>query len=81
MDNATHNVSNTLKWISRGPSLDVIKYSGYLISGIQFSTMDRNNMRTTQNSGVRIMAKTMHFSSAKNKNSIESDMIYNEIIK
>ena len=81
MDKATHNVSDTLKWISRGPLLDVIKYSSYVISGIQFSTRDRDNTRTTQNSGVSIVAKTMHFASAKDKNPIESDMIYYGIIK
>ena len=34
MDKTTHNVSDTLKWISRGPSLDVIKYHTYQVNSV-----------------------------------------------
>ena len=59
MNKETHNVLETLKWISRGPSMYVIKYSLYLINGIHFNIKERDNIRTTQNSSVTIIAKTM----------------------
>ena len=74
MNNATHDVSEQLKWISHGPSMNVIKYSSYIVNGIHFNTKERDNVRTTQNSGVSIIAKTMQFSSSKDKNPVESDM-------
>ncbi|POO03524.1 hypothetical protein TorRG33x02_007290, partial [Trema orientale] len=45
-----------------------------------FSTRDRDNIRTTQNSGVSIVAKTIQFSSSKDKNPIESDVVYYGVI-
>ena len=81
MNKAIHNVSDTLKWISRGPSLDVIKYQAYQVNSVHFSTRDRDNIRTTQNSGVSIVAKTIQFSSSKDKNPIDGDMVYYGVIK
>ena len=81
MNQATHNVSDTLKWISRGPSLDVIKYQAYQVNSVHFSTRDRDNIRTTQNSGVSIVVKTIQFSSSKDKNLIEGDMVYYGVIE
>ena len=74
-------MSDVLVSISRGPSPLVIKHSAYLINGLQFNTEARDSIRTTQNSGVSLVAKTMQFSSAKDKNPIYSDMIYYGVIK
>ena len=81
IDKATHNVSDTLKWISRRPSLDVIKYYAYQVNNVHFSTRDRDNIRTTQNNGVSINTKIIQFSSTKDKNPIEGDMVYYGIIE
>ena len=68
MTKAIHNVSKTLKWISRGPSMNVIEYSSYLVNGIHFNTKECDSLKTTQSNGVSIIAKTMQFSSSKDKN-------------
>ena len=81
MNKATHNVSETLKWISHSPSMNVIKYSSNLVNGIHFNTKECDNIRTTQNSGVCIIAKTMQFSSSKDKNPIENDMTFYGVIR
>ena len=74
-------MSDILVSISRGPCPLVIKHSAYFIDGLQFCTEERDSVRITQNSGVSLVAKTMQFSSAKDKNPIYSDMIYYGIIK
>ena len=81
MNKATHNVTEILKWISRDPSMNLIKYSSYLVDGIHFNTKECENIRTTQNSGVSIIAKTMQFSNYKDKNPVESDMTFYGVIR
>ena len=81
MNKETHDVSKTLKWISRGPSMNVIKYFPYLVNGIHFKTKEHDDIRTTQNSGVSIIAKTIKFSSSKDKNPVESDMPFYGVIR
>ena len=76
-----NNISSTLRALSYGPSVHVIKYSGYVINGIHFDIEERDNNRTTQNSGVSIIAKTMQFSSAKDKNPIYCDVVYYGVVK
>ena len=71
----------TLRCLSKIPSTEVIKHSGYIINGVRFSTEERDRKRVTQNSGVSLVAKTMQISSAKDTNPIYSDMIYYGIIK
>ena len=81
MNKATEDVSETLKWISHGLSMNMIKYSSYLINGIYFNTKECDNIRTIQNNSVSIIAKTMQFSSSKDKNSVESDMTFYGVIR
>ena len=76
MNKATHDVSEQLKCISRGPSMNVIKYSLYIVNGIHFNTEECDNVKTIQNSGVSIIAKAMQFSSSKDKNPVESEMTF-----
>lgn len=59
----------------------MIKHSGYIVNGIHFTTKDRDDARTTQNSGVSLVAQTMQVSSAKDKNLICSDMVFYGVIK
>ncbi|XP_062086136.1 uncharacterized protein LOC133792244 [Humulus lupulus] len=75
------HVSNIVKWISRGPSLNVFKYPSYIVNGTQFNTLERDNVRTTQNSGVCIVAKIMQISSSKDQNLVECDMTFYGVIQ
>ena len=81
MNKVTHNVLETLKWISCGPSMNVIKYSSYVVNGIHFNTKECDNIRTIQNNGISIIAKTIQFSSYKDKNPVESDITFYDVIK
>ncbi|XP_073120554.1 uncharacterized protein [Henckelia pumila] len=81
IDHSTHQISERLKWISRGPRKKVLKYSGYLIDGVTYATKERDDVRVTQNSRVSLVAKTMQVSSAKDKNPIMADMVFYGIIE
>ena len=85
LQNTSNNVSDIVKWISRGPSVNVIKFSSYMINGTLFNTRERDNNRITQNSGVSLVAKIVQVSSAKDKNPVECDMtlygVVNEILE
>ncbi|XP_073120201.1 uncharacterized protein [Henckelia pumila] len=74
-DHSTYQVSERLKWMARGPSKQVLKYSSYLIDGVAYATRECDDMRVVQNSGVRLVAKTMQVSSAKDKHHIVSVMV------
>jgi hypothetical protein len=54
--NNSEVVSETLKWLSHGPSWDVRTWQGYDINGYTFYTMSQDDKSTVQNSGVRIDA-------------------------
>ncbi|KAI5344362.1 hypothetical protein L3X38_012239 [Prunus dulcis] len=49
-------------------------YRSYLIKGIKFNIKAQDDVRTTQNSGVYLLAHTMQVASAKDKNPILSNM-------
>lgn len=72
---------NKLKWMAHGPAKSVLTYQSYKINSVIFSTKDRDEIRVIQNSGVSIVAKTMQVSSAKDKNPIESDMVFYGVIR
>ncbi|CAL2256124.1 unnamed protein product [Prunus armeniaca] len=52
----------------------VPSYRSYLIKGIKFNIKAQDDGRTTQNSGVYLLAHTMQVASAKDKNPILSNM-------
>ena len=74
--NSSSQISERLKWIARGPSNQVLKYSSYLIDGVTYHTKERDDTRAVQNSGVSLVAQTMQVASAKDKNPIVSDMTF-----
>ena len=80
LQNTSNKVSDIAKWISRGPSVNVIKFSSYMINGTLFNTRERDNNRNTQNSGVSLVAKTVQVSSAKDKNPVECDMTFYGVV-
>ncbi|KAH9681147.1 hypothetical protein KPL71_026853 [Citrus sinensis] len=57
------NVSNILKWLSRGPRVQSMSYSGFVINGLRFHTKDAEKSR--QNNGVSLEATTICRASAK----------------
>lgn len=75
-----NNVSDILKWVSRGPRRDVIKYPGYIVNGCRYHTKYRDTERVNQNSGVSIVATTMQIASAKDKNPIISSVSFYGVI-
>ena len=56
------------------------KYNGYTINGCRYHTKERDDLRTTQNSGGSVVASTMQISSAKNKNPIFGELCFYGII-
>ncbi|XP_016195511.1 uncharacterized protein LOC107636523 [Arachis ipaensis] len=65
-----------LKELSRGPSSVARKFSGYIINGYRFHTVEREARRKTQNSGVTLTALTSSFASAKVKRPIQDTVAY-----
>ena len=70
------SVSQTLRWLSQGPSPFVGKHSGYRVNDFYFVTRDRDENRVTQNSGVSVVATTMQLASAKDNRPVISDMSF-----
>ncbi|XP_062089101.1 uncharacterized protein LOC133795662 [Humulus lupulus] len=79
--NPSNNVSDIIKWIFRGPSLNVTKFSSYMVNCTKFTTMERDKNRNTQNSGVSLIATTFQVSTSKDRNPIECDMSFYGVIK
>ncbi|CAL8135616.1 unnamed protein product [Prunus armeniaca] len=48
-----HNgVSENLRWLAAGPSMEVPSYRSYLINDVKFNTKAQDDVRTVQNSGA-----------------------------
>ena len=56
------------------------KYNGYTINGCPYHTKERDDLRTTKNSGVSVVASTMQIASAKDKNPIFGELCFYGII-
>ncbi|CAL9011963.1 unnamed protein product [Prunus brigantina] len=76
-----HGVSEILRWLAAGPNMAVPLYRSYLIKGIKFNIKAQDDVRTTQNSGVYLLAHTMQVASAKDKNPILSNMGFYGVIQ
>ncbi|CAL2255592.1 unnamed protein product [Prunus armeniaca] len=76
-----HGVSENLRWLAAGPNMAVPSYRSYLIKGIKFNIKAQDDVRTTQNSGVYLLAHTMQVASAKDKNPIISNMGFYGVIQ
>ncbi|CAL2249584.1 unnamed protein product [Prunus armeniaca] len=76
-----HGVSENLRWLAAGPNMAVPLYRSYLIKGIKFNIKAQDDVRTTQNSGVYLLAHTMQVASAKDKNPIISNMGFYGVIQ
>ncbi|BBN70135.1 hypothetical protein Prudu_1438S001500 [Prunus dulcis] len=67
LEEDNHGVSENLRWLAAGPNMAVPLYRSYLIKGIKFNIKAQDDVRTTQNSGVYLLAHTMQVASAKDK--------------
>ncbi|KAL4327722.1 hypothetical protein AHAS_Ahas13G0128500 [Arachis hypogaea] len=80
-----HDVPNSIKELSRGPTQCAKRYSGYFINGYRFHTRQCEVRRKTQNSGVSLVALTTSFASTKDANPIHENVSYygrvNDIIE
>ncbi|CAL9019744.1 unnamed protein product, partial [Prunus brigantina] len=76
-----HGVSENLRWLAAGPNMAVPLYRSYLIKGIKFNIKAQDDVRTTQNSRVYLLAHTMQVASAKDKNPILSNMGFYGVIQ
>ena len=56
------------------------KYNGYTINGCRYHTKEQDDLRTTQNSGVSVVASTMQIARAKDKNPIFGELCFYRII-
>ncbi|XP_060960043.1 uncharacterized protein LOC133030954 [Cannabis sativa] len=71
MSKTSTNVTDIVKWISRGPSFSVTKFLTYMVNGTQFNTAEYDNDKTTQNSGVSLVARTVQISTSKDRNPVQ----------
>ncbi|CAL8118027.1 unnamed protein product [Prunus armeniaca] len=76
-----HGVSENLRWLVAGPNMAVPSYRSYLIKGIKFNIKAQDDVWTTQNSGVYLLAHTMQVASVKDKNLILSNMGFYGVIQ
>ena len=70
------NVSRELSSLARGPNRAAKRYSGYVVNGYRFHSKKRDNICTTQNSGVYLTALTTSFASSKDQKSTVGDVHY-----
>jgi len=75
------NISDRLRWLANGPTFQVFSYIAYMINGYTFCTKERDNQSTMQNSGVTLVAESMHISSAKDRTPIYANMSYFRVIE
>ncbi|BBG94225.1 hypothetical protein Prudu_002452 [Prunus dulcis] len=69
-----NGVSENLRWLAAGPNMEC-----HYIGAILLKAQD--DVRTTQNSGVYLLAQTMQVASAKDKNPILSNMGFYGVIQ
>ncbi|KAL0534262.1 hypothetical protein IC582_028551 [Cucumis melo] len=81
LESPNNTISDTLRWISHGPSSSVITYTSYVMNGIRYNTEHRDGVRNVQNSGVCLVANTMQISSAKDKHPIVTNMSFYGVIQ
>ncbi|BBG93427.1 hypothetical protein Prudu_001433 [Prunus dulcis] len=81
LEEDNNGVSENLRWLAAGPNMAVPLYRSYLIKGIKFNIKAQDDVRTTQNSGVYLLAQTMQVASAKDKNPILSNMGFYGVIQ
>ncbi|KAL4388293.1 hypothetical protein GQ457_09G021840 [Hibiscus cannabinus] len=75
------SVVDVVKWLARGPTEVVKRYSGYIINGFRYHTTRREKNLKTQNSGVVVTSKTWSYASARDKQPVEGEVNYYGALK
>ncbi|KAM6593613.1 hypothetical protein CsatA_001316 [Cannabis sativa] len=75
-----HGVSDVLNRIALGPTFDVWKHQAYIVNGKRFHTKSRDDARMVQNSGVCIVAESLHFATSKDNNPVSGTMTYYGVV-
>jgi hypothetical protein len=81
ISNDIGSVSDTIKWLSYEPKRNILTWSAYDINKTSFYTKQRDDRSTMQNSGVMVVAESMHFSSSKDKNRVMASSPYFGVIE
>ncbi|XP_057453002.1 uncharacterized protein LOC130744857 [Lotus japonicus] len=75
------SASDTIKRLSLEPKCNVMTWSAYDINKTSFYTKSKDDRSTMQNSGVMVVAESMHFSSSKDKRPIMASTPYFGVIE
>jgi len=70
-----------LKWLACGPNSHVYSDIGYVIKDYTFFTKEQDDKSTIQNSGVTLVAESMHISCAEETNPAYTNLSYFGVIK
>ncbi|XP_042423229.1 uncharacterized protein LOC122010821 [Zingiber officinale] len=73
------NSSGRIQWLAHGPRKHVTSYTGYIVNGYRFHTIDVG--RSTQDSGVSIEADTIYQSNANDNSHIVGRLSYYGVIR
>ncbi|KAM5549566.1 hypothetical protein ABKV19_000808, partial [Rosa sericea] len=71
---ADNDVPETIRWLAGGPKKEVPTFGGYHVNGVDFNTLERDKVRSVQNSGVFLVTDAMQVASARDKNPKIDDM-------
>lgn len=75
------SISERLRWLANGPNANVLSYSSYVINKYTFYTKEHDQQSTMQNSGVTLVAQSLHISSAKDRNPAFAKLSYFGVIE
>ncbi|KAE8661890.1 hypothetical protein F3Y22_tig00113722pilonHSYRG00260 [Hibiscus syriacus] len=70
------DICESVRWLAKGPSFAVKKYISFAINEYQFHTTSRDESRTTQCSGVSLVAHAMQIASAKDSNPVQAKKVF-----
>ena len=76
-----NNVSDTIKWLSRGPRSHYVQsFEGYDINGYTFYTRRQDDKSVVQNSGVTVVVSSREYASGKDQRPVDATQTYCECI-
>ncbi|KAE8732403.1 hypothetical protein F3Y22_tig00002193pilonHSYRG00046 [Hibiscus syriacus] len=70
------DICESVRWVAKGPSFTMKKYNGFSINEYWFHRTSRYESRTTQCSGVSLVAHAMQIASAKDSNPVYGAVTY-----
>ncbi|KAE8661113.1 hypothetical protein F3Y22_tig00116939pilonHSYRG00277 [Hibiscus syriacus] len=75
------DICESIRWLAKGPSFTVKKYSGFVINEYRLHTTSRDESRTPQCSGVSLVAHAIQIASAKDSNPVYGTVTYYSCIQ